>query len=159
MFEVELLRGIVFVAISVLAAYYDLKSRYVPDWVFALGVTLELSLALLTGWSTLASLAFQTFVVYVFLLVALVLWFKVRRRIPFGFGDVKYLTFVASYGGILLSYFSLFGGIALVAAYCLPRLKKRRFSCRLVPLIPFLLGGAIIGVVILNLAEAFRLGI
>jgi prepilin signal peptidase PulO-like enzyme (type II secretory pathway) len=145
---IELGRLGVFMLVSGLIIYHDLKSRLIPEYLFALGILLELSLSLLEGWKIFSSYALQAFLTYTLFLIAFAVWFRIRRKIPFGFGDVKYLTFVASWKGILAVYFSLFGGIVLLAVYCLPKLKKSAFSCRYIPFTPLLFVGALLTLIV-----------
>lgn len=148
---IEILRLTIFFIFSLIISYKDIKTRYIEDWLFALGVFFELVLLIPLGWDRFGNLLIQTLIVYFFLLFASILWVKFRKRLPFGLADIKYLTFITSFGGILQSYFSLTFSLFILIIYC--RISGKTLYCKRVPFIPFLFGGFIISYFLLKLAN------
>ena len=144
MFEIELIRLGIFYAFSIIYSVKDLKTRYVEDVLFAMGILFELGLLIPEGWNKLVSITIETVITYIILLLSTIFWLKIRRKIPFGLADVKYLAFLASYKGFLFSYLAFTFSLPIALIYC--RFK----SCKYLPFIPFLFMGAILSLVILQ---------
>ena len=144
MFEIELIRLGIFYAFSTIYSIRDLKTRYIEDYLFAVGILFELGLLIPEGWNKLVSIVIETVITYIILLLSTIFWLKIRRKIPFGLADTKYLTFLASYKGFFFAYLSLTFSLPIALIYC--RFK----SCKYLPFIPFLFMGAILSLVILQ---------
>lgn len=146
---VEILRLLTFLILSFIISYKDIKTRYIEDWLFAVGILIELGLLIPLGWNKFGNFLIQALIVYFFLLFTTILWLKFRKRLPFGLADTKYLTFIASYGGILQAYLSLVIGVLILILYC--RAKNRFLHCKRMPFIPFLFAGFLISLFLLKL--------
>lgn len=146
---VEILRLLTFLILSLIISYKDIKTRYIEDWLFAVGILIELGLLIPLGWNKFGNFLIQTLIVYFFLLFTTILWLKFRKRLPFGLADTKYLTFIASYGGILQAYLSLVIGVLILFLYC--RVRNRFLHCKRMPFIPFLFAGFLVSLFLLKL--------
>lgn len=138
MLSIHIVKGVLFSALLLIAAAWDIRRREIPDW---------LSLAvLLTGFIGMRNDAFSGLVLTGLPYLAAAVLPSKKEGFPIGGGDIKLMAacgFVLGvWGGVLQSITAL--TLALAAGFSICALRKdKKLSTITLPLAPFFCAGGI----------------
>jgi len=136
-----------FSLLSLVLALIDWKTFEVPDTLTIGGTLFGLLLSFFRSDITPVESFVAAVFGFIFVLLVSFIYYALRKVIPLGLGDAKYLAMAGAFGGFTTIYCSLFLGSLFGLLFFLPQIIRNKSLQFAVPFIPFLSLGAVLGLI------------
>jgi leader peptidase (prepilin peptidase)/N-methyltransferase len=136
-----------FSLLSLVLALIDWKTFEVPDTLTIGGTVFGLFLSFFRTNITPEESFIAALFGFLFVIAISFIYYALRKIIPLGLGDAKYLAMVGAFGGFTTLYCSVFLGSLFGLLFFLPQIVRNKSLQFAVPFVPFLALGAILGLI------------
>jgi leader peptidase (prepilin peptidase)/N-methyltransferase len=136
-----------FSLLSLVLALIDWKTFEVPDTLTIGGTVFGLFLSFFRTNITPEESFIAALFGFLFVIAISFIYYALRKIIPLGLGDAKYLAMAGAFGGFTTLYCSVFLGSLFGLLFFLPQIVRNKSLQFAVPFVPFLALGAILGLI------------
>jgi leader peptidase (prepilin peptidase)/N-methyltransferase len=136
-----------FSLLSLVLALIDWKTFEVPDTLTIGGTVFGLFLSFFRTNITPEESFIAALFGFLFVIAISFIYYALRKIIPLGLGDAKYLAMAGAFGGFTTLYCSVFLGSLFGLLFFLPQIVRNKSLQFAVPFVPFLALGAVLGLI------------